>query len=183
DGSNPVQLTSGLIDSLPTLTPDNRWVIYTAASGAKPTLWKVSIDGGTPTQMSDHVTTMSVVSPDGKFIAYTFPESSDLSAPPNRLTLATFDGVKEVKTFEIPPTGTVSSLIQWSPDGKSILYTVTANNVTNIWSQPIDGGLPKQLTKFNDMLITAFAWSRDGKQLACTRGNLLRDAVLITDQK
>jgi hypothetical protein len=30
-------------------------------------------------------------------------------------------------------------------------------------------------------LMTGFAWSRDGKQLACTRGVLVRDAVLISD--
>ena len=80
-------------------------------------------------------------------------------------------------------SGTVLSLVNWSTDGKSLLYTVIANNVTNIWSQPLDGGPPKQVTNFKDMLMTAFAWSRDGKQLACTRGMLVRDAILITDLK
>jgi hypothetical protein len=55
--------------------------------------------------------------------------------------------------------------------------------VSNIWSQPVEGGKPKQITDFNDMLITGFAWTRDGKQLACTRGALLRDAILVTDLK
>ena len=67
--------------------------------------------------------------------------------------------------------------------GKSILYTVTGNNVTNVWSQPLDGDPPKEVTEFREMLMTGFAWSRDGKQLACTRGNLVRDAVLIRDLK
>lgn len=53
----------------------------------------------------------------------------------------------------------------------------------NIWSQPVEGGEPKQITHFNDMLITGFSWTRDGKKLACTRGTLLRDAILITDLK
>ena len=68
-------------------------------------------------------------------------------------------------------------------DGKSLLYTMTGNNITNIWSQPVDGGPAKQVTEFKEMLMTGFAWSRDGKQLACTRGNLVRDAVLIRDLK
>jgi hypothetical protein len=55
--------------------------------------------------------------------------------------------------------------------------------VSNIWSQPVEGGKPKQITDFNDMLITGFAWTREGKQLACTRGALLRDAILVTDLK
>jgi hypothetical protein len=72
---------------------------------------------------------------------------------------------------------------QWSADSKSIMYTVNNNNVTNIWSQPFEGGPAKQITEFKDSLMTGFAWSRDGKTLATTRGTLVRDAVLITHEK
>ena len=183
DGSNPVQLTSGIVDSFPSLTPDGRWIIYTGVSEAKPTLWKVSIDGGTPVQITDHVATMGVVSPDGKYIAYSYPDSVDVSAPPNRIALISIDGGPAIKTFNLPQSGTVLSILKWSPDGKSISYSVNSQNVSNIWNQPLDGGPPRQVTDFKEMLITSFAWSADGKQLACTRGNLLRDAVLITDTK
>jgi Tol biopolymer transport system component len=183
DGSNPVQLTSGLSDSFPALSPDSRWVIYTAYAGAKPTLWKVSIDGGTPVQITDHVATIGNVSPDGRFIVFTYPESPDPFAPPNRLAVIPFEGGPIVRTFEMFASGTVATIVQWSADGKSLLYSVNANNVSNIWSQPVGGGKPKQITDFNDMLITGFAWTRDGKQLACTRGALLRDAILVTDLK
>ena len=184
DGSNPVQLTSGLADSFPALSPDSRWVIYTALDGAKPTLWRVSIDGGTPIRVTEHVATTSAVSPDGRSIAFTYPESSDPFAPPNRLAIIPFEGGTPSNTFTVPNSGTGLTVIHWwSPDGKSIFYTATTNNVTNIWSLPLDGGPPKQVTDFKDMLLTGFAWSRDGKQLACTRGALMRDAILVTDQK
>jgi len=39
------------------------------------------------------------------------------------------------------------------------------------------GGQAKQATDFKEMLMTGFAWSHDGKQLACTRGNLVRDVA------
>ncbi|MFS8086178.1 MAG: hypothetical protein ACMG6H_11165 [Acidobacteriota bacterium] len=55
--------------------------------------------------------------------------------------------------------------------------------VTNIWSQPIDGGPPKQLTDFKSDLIFRFDWSRDGKWLAVARGNISSDVVLINDLK
>ena len=181
DGSNPVRLTAGLADAFPSISPDGRWVVYTAQEGVKPTLWKVSIDGGTPSQVSDHVVTSAAVSPDGGFIAYTYPESRDPFAPPNRLAVIPFEGGAHVKTFEFVGSGTVLPVIQWAQDGKSIFYTVSTNNVTNIWSQSLDGGPPKQTTNFNDLFMTSFAWSRDGKQLACTRGALLRDALLVTD--
>jgi serine/threonine protein kinase len=183
DGSNPVRLTSGLADSFPTLSPDSRWVIFTAIGDVKPTLWKVSIDGGTPVQISDHVATTATVSPDGRLIAYTYPESSDSSAPPNRLAVIPFESGSVIKTFEVTASGTVLAVAHWANDGKSILYSVTQNNVTNIWSQPVDGGPAKQVTDFKDMLMTGFVWSRDGKQLACTRGALVRDAILVTDLK
>src|SRR5204862_2724982 len=120
---------------------------------------------------------------DGKYIAYSYPESPDPQAPPNKIAVMPFDGTKEISTFAMPATGTVLTIIQWSADSKSVLYTMTANNVTNIWSQPIAGGTAKPITDFKEMLMTGFGWSRDGKQLACTRGSLLRDTVLITDNK
>ena len=143
DGSNAVRLTSGLSDSFPALSPDSRWVIYTAYTGAKPTLWKVSIDGGTAVQVTDNVSTLATVSPDGRSIAYTYPESPDPFAPPNRLAVIPFEGGPVIKTFEKPDAGTVSTIMQWSADGKSILYSLNLNNVSNIWSQPVDGGPPK----------------------------------------
>ena len=182
DGSNPVRLTSGLADSYPTLSPDG-WVVYTALDGIKPTLWKVSIEGGTPVQVLDHPATTASVSPDGKLIAFTYPESKDSYAPPNRIAVIPFAGGAPIHTFEFTGSGTVLSIMQWSQDGKSILYTVSTNNVSNIWSQPLEGGPPKQVTNFGDLFMTSFSWSRDGKQLACTRGALVRDAVLVTDLK
>ena len=181
DGSNLTQLTPGVADSFPSVSPDSRWVFYTAPFDKKPGLWKISIDGGTPVRVVDHVATMGKPSPDGKLIAYSFPESPDPTAPPNRLALVSADGTQQLKTFEMQTSGTVLSMMDWSHDGKSIIYTVSANNVSNLWSQPIAGGPPKQITDFKEMLITSFAWSPDGKRLACTRGNLVRDAVLIKD--
>jgi Tol biopolymer transport system component len=183
DGSNPVKLTPGLADAFPSISPDSRWVVYTTYEGAKPTLWKISIDGGTPVQITDHVAIVASISPDGKYIAYLYPESSDPFAPGNRVAIMPFDGGPNINTFEVPASGIVTTVIQWAPDGKSVLYSVNANNVSNIWSQSIEGGPPKQVTDFKELLITGFSWSRDGKQLACTRGTLVRDAVLITDLK
>jgi eukaryotic-like serine/threonine-protein kinase len=183
DGSNAIRLTSGLADSYPSLSPDGRWIVYTALDGAKPTLWKVSIDGGTPVQVSDHVATTSTISPDGRLLAFTYPESQDPNAPPNRIAVVPFEGGPIQKTFQFSSSGTVITIAQWSLDGKSILYTTSVNNVSNVWRQSLDGGPPTQVTNFNDLFMTGYAWSRDGKQLACTRGALVRDAILVTDLK
>ncbi|HEX6649589.1 MAG TPA: protein kinase [Pyrinomonadaceae bacterium] len=183
DGSNPLRLTSGLAEGVPAVSPDGRWVLFVSVEDTKPTLWKVGIDGGTPVKVTDHAVTLAAVSPDGRSIAFSYPESTDPFAPPNRLAIMPFEGGPIIKTFEMTVSGTALSVLHWAHDGKSILYTVTANNLSNIWSQPIDGGAPKQVTNFTDLLMTGFSWSHDGKQLACTRGTLVRDAILITDQK
>jgi TolB protein len=184
DGSNPVRLTSGLADSFPSLTPDSRWVIYTMQDGAQPVLRRVSIDGGAPIKVTDQVATTSAVSPDGKSIAFTYPQSSDPFAPPNRIAVIPFEGGPPITTLTVPQSGNgLTTIHWWARDGKSLFYTTTTNNVTNIWSLPLDGGPPKQVTDFRDMLLTGFAWSHDGKTLACTRGALMRDAILVTDLK
>jgi Tol biopolymer transport system component len=183
DGSNPRQLTTGMTDGPPTLTPDSKWILYTSLEGVRPVIKQVGIDGGEGVKISDEITIGPTVSPDGKYIAYFYPESSDPLAPPNRIGVMPITGGSREKSFEFQTSGTIGAVGQWSADSRSILYLVNTNNITNIWSQPLDGGPPKQITDFKDSLMTGFSWSSDGKQLACTRGILLRDAVLISEAK
>ena len=181
DGSNPKQLTYGTIDGFPALSPDGKWVVYSSLGATKPTAWKVSIEGGDARELTPRASVNPLVSPDGKFVAYLYPESHDPFAPANRIAIIPFEGGDPIKTFPIQESIRLQAIAQWSPDGKSIHYLATNNNVTNIWSQPLDGGPAKQVTDFKDSLMSGFGWSRDGKTLACTRGISLRDAVLITD--
>lgn len=183
EGSNPTRLTKGPSDSVPVVTPDGKWVLYISTDGPQPTLWKVSIDGGSAVQVTDQVASSAVISPDGKLLAYTYPESADPYAPPNRVAVVKFDDNSPVATFQVPPSGTVPTLVRWSNDGKSIHFSVNRNSVSNVWSQPLEGGAPKQITFFKDSLMTGFAWSTDDKMFAATRGSLMRDAVLITDMR
>jgi serine/threonine protein kinase/Tol biopolymer transport system component len=183
DGSNQVKLTNGPADALPTISPDGKWVIFTAGAGSQPQIFKVPIEGGTPQLITDKRAAGGRVSPDGKLIMFTYADSPDPYAPPNKIGVIPFEGAGEEKVFDIPPNGTVPTMTQWSVDGKSVIYTVNANNVSNLWSQSLSGGAPKQITDFKEGLITGFAYSNDGKILACSRGTLLRDAVLITDVK
>ena len=183
DGSNPIKLTNGPSDSQPSLTPDDKWVVFASLEGSQPQIYKVSIDGGTPIRLTDHRASAPSVSPDGKWLAFSFAESRDPFAPANRIAVMPFDGPGELKIFEVKVSGTLQMLLRWSNDGKSILYTVNASNISNLWKLPINGDKTEQVTDFKENLISSFDWSRDGKTLACARGTLLRDAVLITDTK
>ncbi|PYS23686.1 MAG: hypothetical protein DMF72_08465 [Acidobacteria bacterium] len=181
DGASSKQLTQGVAESVPVVSPDGRWVVYTALGTTRPTIWKVSIDGGEPTEITHKVSTTPTISPDGRFIAYLYTESPDPLVSPNKIAIIPLDGGEPVKTFSCQPPGTVQMYLQWSADAKSILYNTNANSVTNVWSQPLDGSAPRQVTDFKDSFMTGFAYSRDGKQLACARGIFNRDAVIISE--
>ena len=68
---------------------------------------------------------------------------------------------------------------RWAPGGEAIDCVLTRNGVSNIWRQNLAGGAPKQVTKFEWGQIFNFEWSRDGRQLALTRGRESSDVILI----
>ncbi len=73
------------------------------------------------------------------------------------------------------------SNLSWSPDGRAVIAKSDKGGVGNLWSFPIDGSSPKQLTNFTSNQISNFAISRDGKRLALARGFSNLDIVLIKD--
>jgi len=66
------------------------------------------------------------------------------------------------------------------PDSRALAH-IDRSHPSDIISEAITGGPPKQLTSFKDGRIFNFAWSRDGKQLAIARGLVTSDVVLISN--
>jgi TolB protein len=179
DGSNQKRLTNGNNDSNPTISLDGKWVIYTGFNSENGfRLWKVPIDGGESVQLTDQATQFPAISPDGKLIASRYQERG---APP-KIAIIPFEGGPPVNLFDFPDPGP-PTLVRWTPDGRAIAYIRTVSGISNIWVQPIDGSPPKQLTDFKEQRLLNFAWSRDGKQLALSRGVTNRDVVLISNLK
>jgi Tol biopolymer transport system component len=175
DGGNPKQLTRGTRDLSPSISPDGQSVFYTATESEKSRLRKVPIDGGESVQLTDYSASSPLVSPDGKQIACGY-----IDEVKKRWSIAIISvaGGPPIKTFEISP---LQSRFQWNSDGRALLYTLTRDGVSNIWSQPIDGDPPKPMTDFKSDQIFRFNWSSDGKQLVVSRGPISSDVVLITD--
>ncbi|MEK6336860.1 MAG: protein kinase [Acidobacteriota bacterium] len=177
DGGNPRKLTSGSRDINPNCSPDGQWVFYTSTETDKQRLTKVSIQGGNPIQLTDYPSARPLISPDGKQLACGYVNEQE--RPPRwRLAIVPAEGGPPIKVFDVIA---FDSPFQWAADGRSVLYNKTNNGVTNIWSQPVDGGPPKQLTDFKSDLIFRFDWSRLGKPLIMARGNISSDVVLISD--
>ena len=102
---------------------------------------------------------------------------------PDKIAILPIDGGAPVKTFNIRNNPTAGTGAGWSPDGKSVIYNEVQNNIANLWSQPINGGPPKQISNFKDGFIFSFNVSRDGKQIAISRGNYSRDAIMLSIDK
>jgi Tol biopolymer transport system component len=180
-GGEPKRLTTGSNDYRPQFTPDGQWVLYTSSDAAnRQKATKVSIDGGNPVLLTDYHSAAPVVSPDGRQIALSYIDEQQ-SPPRWRLGIISSEGGSPTKTFDIP-SGSMQTYT-WTLDGRAINYMDTRAGITNIWSQPIDGSPPKQLTNFKSDRIFYFDWSRDGKQLALARGTLTRDVLMIADLK
>jgi serine/threonine protein kinase/Tol biopolymer transport system component len=183
DGNNPKQLTHGAYDFYPVSTIDNEWVIFSSADTGKTR--KVPIDGGNPVQFSEYSSRSSTVSPKDGRVAVRF---LDEQAKPRRFRIALIgpEGGAPIKVLDLPEVGTLNTVrfgqvLGWILDGHAISYIDTKGSVSNIWSQPVDGGPRKQLTDFKSDLIFSYAWSHDGKKLALARGSRISDAVLISD--
>jgi serine/threonine protein kinase len=185
DGSKPTQITFGRHDVNAQCTSDNQ-IVYSSGDEGHLTVWKMPVEGGNPVHLTEYYSSVAAVSPTDGSIAFTF---LDDKATPVRLRTGVIsaNGGRPTIVFDFPAIfgtlgpGFYGQTISWTSDGKSLTYIDTKDGVSNIWSQPIAGGPPKQLTHFNSDLIFYYAWSRDGKKLALARGRKTSDVVLIRD--
>jgi Tol biopolymer transport system component/tRNA A-37 threonylcarbamoyl transferase component Bud32 len=179
DGNNLVQLTNSERDKgwAPGFSPDGNWVFYSKSGSEEGGMWKVPIEGGNPVRvLAAKDVDFPAVSPDGKMLAYSYRDSS--ASPSRGVAIFSLNTGAVQKRFEIP-----YGAVQWTTDGRSLLYVKGESGVTNLWSQPVAGGAPTQATHFNDERIRDFALSPDGNRLLMSRGKDSSDVVLIRDVK
>jgi DNA-binding winged helix-turn-helix (wHTH) protein/Tol biopolymer transport system component len=180
DGSNARELTSGSLWS-PACSPDGRFVFYVTVDSPQK-IWRIPVEGGTRAQIAevqgDTISGRMSVSPDGEFIAYPYTQYGNSPSAGWALAVIPAGGGPSVKTFRVMAGFTGA---RWSPHGSGLQYIVTQNGTTNIWEQQLEGGNPKQITKFTSGRIFDFNWTADGKQLLLTRGETTSDVILLTN--
>lgn len=138
------------------------------------------LEQGSPRRILSNDVISYAVSPDAKKIAYIYWDQEKKGYGSEILSIET--GSKE--KFELPVTAVQKFAdsqfsLQWTPDGKNLSFVNNEEGFANVWLLPLGGGKPKRITNFNDNSMYSFAWSKDGKKLAVTRGTATVDAILL----
>ncbi len=183
DGANQAKVIEADGKTIPRLSPDGTWIAYTdIGNGLWSTLRRVPSKGGQPAELNDRLWMRPAISPDGEWIAGFYADSKlNTQSVPVAIAVISSHGGRPWKVIPVPPSVSVLAGVQWSPDGRSLSYVDYRKDGVNIWSQPVRGGAPRQVTQFHGGTLFNFDWSRDGSQLVFCRGIQTRDVVLIED--
>jgi serine/threonine protein kinase/Tol biopolymer transport system component/tetratricopeptide (TPR) repeat protein len=179
DGRNLVQLTNDKRDSnWPHFTPDGRHIVYHHTEpNALFNVWRVPAGGGTPERLTMKLTTRPAIALDGR-IGCWFSEQA--GSPSWKLAVLGPSGGEPLRTFDLAPGVAPDTPIRWTSNNDGLTFMGTRDGVTNLYTQPVNGGPVRQLTPFSSGQIYSFDWSRDGK-LAYSRGMSSSDVILVRD--
>jgi len=188
----PLQLPKAF-DAAPTgWFPDGTHLLLTSAGAAqgKPSLWKVSILGGSPQQLMENASE-AAISPDGSKIAFLRGDAvgsleiwvmgtdgsnlhriADAAAPGESIPLGYGSGSQ-------PLTGVRLSAVAWSPDGGQLAYlrllkegarSTLLDAKRSLETVGVDGGKPKVL-RISTQLLPVLCWAIDGRLFYAYRDN------------
>ena len=188
DGSNLTQLTTGARQDGPVCSPDSKWVYYRNAGSEQ--LFRVPLAGGDPQPVPGTAIPHGIVgsdvigiSPDGKTLAFL----STVELPGAGLTnvqkieLVPLDAGPNPQVRQLDVNPHIATGPRFTPDGKSVVYSIRENGVSNLWQQPIDGAPGREITNFTKEVISSWYFSPDGKSIGMIRDHTESDAVLLHD--
>ena len=176
DGSQRRVLAKTFPNASPDVSPDGRWVAFEhpeVSTQLALQLARVPIDGGAVEILSGRGATMPAYSPDGsKIAAYTYEgEESIVIFPSARGEL--LQAIRFAYAY-------IGSQLAWTPDGTAVITNTAPSDRANLWVLPLDGSKPYKLTSFDERQLMAYAPLPGGRGWVLSRGDLTRDAVMIT---
>lgn len=174
DGTHAVKLGPLPFGGVPPCASDGKSVLLTNGPATPPL--RIPLDGSAPVQ-TDLPRGFGGFSPDGKLMIYG-SEKIENGNIQSKVIIAPAAGGAPLYSFDTP-YGMQNP--QFTPDSKAVAFMLTRNRATNIWEEPLPPGNPVQVTKFTNGDMFAYAWSKDGKQLAFSRGQKKSDVVMMSN--
>jgi Tol biopolymer transport system component len=139
----PVELDPGTASfSSPACSPDGKTVVYERDERNETRLIRVPAIGGTAQKLNNLNMARAAFSPDGRLIAALY--WTDPTAVPN-LALIPAEGGATTQVIDLPREAArqpyqAQSRLGWTPDGRSIIFAMRQNGVTNSgpsrWARP-----------------------------------------------
>jgi serine/threonine protein kinase len=175
-GGNIKQITTGDFETPAMCSPDGKWLMFEGAVNNKNLAERVSVDGGTPTAISDDALACGCInySPDGKFIAYQAEARGGGKVVIQILDAETFKTVRTLERHE-----GARGEIRYSMDGKYIGYPFREKGLYALWAAPVDGSPGHMVTPFGPDLIIDFHWSPTNDRLGLIRLHNDSDVILL----
>jgi serine/threonine protein kinase len=180
DGTNIAQLTHGVGEVYPRCPVEGRWVAFVSEDEATPggNLRKISLDGGEDSAIVPDTVIAINLAPDGKQILFaSLGEGPDKKL---RVGLATMDGSLPISYLDPPPRPTILRDGRWMRGQQTLAYVDTRSGAPNLWTYPLNGKPPQQLTHFISGRIFGISLSPDGAKIAFSRGSINSDVVLFS---
>jgi Tol biopolymer transport system component len=124
------------------------------------------------------------VSPDGKTLAAAVQKEQEGQAHEGARKIVLFDLGSSSPPQMLDVNSNYMGGVQFTPDGKSIAYSIREHGVENVWIQPLAAGSAgHSITDFKSEQIWSSDLSPDGKRLAVLRGHYDADVVLLQESK
>ena len=160
-GGKPRQLTFHELDSQPSWSPDGRTIVFWGAGRGG--LWTVPARGGRPQKIKAEAeeARSPAWSPDGRWIACIWRGC---------IAVMGSDG-GSVRQITKGPADQPPS---WSPDGQQLFFLSLKAGERQVWSVPVEGGDPIQLTDEQDLSGYAPQWIPHRNLLSFIAGGKIR---------
>lgn len=180
DGTNTVQLTHGVGEVYPQCPREGRWVAFVNEDEATPggNLRKMSLDGGEDSAIVSDTVIAINLAPEGKHILFaSLEEGPDKKLRVGQVTL---DGSAPIVYLNPPPRPAILRDGRWIRGQQSLVYADARSGAPNLWTYPLNGSPPQQLTHFISGRIFGISLSPDGSNIAYSRGSINSDVVLFS---
>ena len=187
EGGNLETVTNGADGSRrsPQISADGNWLYYIFRNRSTGNVKRLNLLNQTEETVFEHPTIQPglvlIISPDEKYLAFpnwrnrTNTDDSKFNAEIAVVSTINKEDVRFIQVLMIP------EILRFSPDSKAIEYISETGDETQIMRQEFDEKESKPILMLPKEKIFNFAWSKSGRQLAISRGQQIRDAVLLTD--